>query len=129
MKNSMKQIAVLAVLLATALCFTSSSEPGYDENGQDINECMTGKACPERYTCINLPGSYLCEPIPGIVNPFSLKNGAGAIYYLWGSCGGLQYDCEARCTQCYREYYGGPIGRAYALMGKCVCGCKSFEAI
>ena len=33
-------------------------KPGYDEFGNDINECLEDP-CPEGYTCMNLPGSFL----------------------------------------------------------------------
>lgn len=130
MKNSMKQIAVLAVLLATALCFTSSSEPGYDENGQDINECMTDGACPEGYECRNLPGSFQCIPIPGITDPFELQGaGTGLIYYVTGQCVGLFSPCMAECTQCGRDYKGSPIGKARNVMGTCICGGHNFNSL
>ena len=127
MKNSMKQIAVLAVLLATALCFTSSSEPGYDENGQDINECMTDGACPEGYTCINLPGSYLCEGS----SPFQLEkgNGSGLFYYVTGGCAGILGICWAECTKCHSTYVAAVSGQAYDVRGYCFCGNKTFRPL
>ena len=125
MKNSMKQIAVLAVLLVAALCFTSSSEPGYDENGQDINECaMHSNICPEGYECWNLPGSYMCV---GNI-PFQLQgSGSSLIYYVSGQCGGLLGDCEVECTHCYRKYSASVTGQAYNIIGTCVCGEHDFR--
>lgn len=127
MKNLMKQIAVLAVLLATALCFTSSSEPGYDENGQDINECAKyPDLCPEGYECLNLPGSYMCVGN----SPFQLQgSGAGLIYYVYGQCGGIIGKCKAECTHCGRKYSASVTGHAYNVMGTCVCGEHEFKPI
>ena len=61
-------------LLAISIMTTSSVNPGYnefgncigqascqksyDEFGNDINECLEDP-CPEGYTCMNLPGSFL----------------------------------------------------------------------
>ena len=42
-------------LLAISIMTTSSVNPGYDEF---INECLEDP-CPEGYTCMNLPGSFL----------------------------------------------------------------------
>lgn len=125
MKNSMRQIAVLTALLVAALCFTSSSEPGYDENGQDINECaMYPDLCPEGYECWNLPGSYMCVGN----SPFQLQgSGSSLIYYVSGQCGGLLGDCEVECTHCYRKYSASVTGQAYNIIGTCVCGEHDFR--
>ena len=45
-------------LLAISIMTTSSVNPGYNEFGNDINECLEDP-CPEGYTCMNLPGSFL----------------------------------------------------------------------
>jgi len=45
-------------LLAISIMTTSSVNPGYDEFGNDNNECLEDP-CPEGYTCMNLPGSFL----------------------------------------------------------------------
>ena len=134
MKNSMKQIAVLAVLLVAALCFTSSSEPGYDENGQDIDECATIlDICPEGYRCLNLPGSYLCEALPGTEVPDQpdLKltiegNYSGLFYSVRAKCTGLG-SCTAVCTNCLKSYSYHVIGKAHSINGFCVCGSISFR--
>lgn len=125
MKNSMRQIAVLAVLLVAALCFTSSSEPGYDENGQDINECATyPDLCPEGYECWNLPGSYMCVGN----SPFQLQgSGTGLIYYVYGQCVGMDGPCVAQCTKCTRLYQGSLIGEARNVSGTCICGGHEFK--
>lgn len=65
---------------------TSSVNPGYDEFGNDINECEQDP-CPEGYTCINLPGSFLCE---GVDIEFTLEDitdpGFGLYHYVYGYC-------------------------------------------
>ena len=56
--NLRKMILWTIALLAISIMTTSSVNPGYDEFGNDINECLEDP-CPEGYTCMNLPGSFL----------------------------------------------------------------------
>ena len=42
----------------------ASCQKSYDEFGNDINECLEDP-CPEGYTCMNLPGSFLWEAPDG----------------------------------------------------------------
>lgn len=46
-------------LLAGSLIFISAGVPGYDHNGNDIDECQDNP-CPPAYFCRNVPGSYFC---------------------------------------------------------------------
>ena len=48
-------------LLAISIMTTSSVNPGYDEFGNDINECLEDP-CPEGYTCYL--GKFFCEKAP-----------------------------------------------------------------
>ena len=48
-------------LLAISIMTTSSVNPGYDEFGNDINECLEDP-CPEGYTCMNLQEVF-CEKL------------------------------------------------------------------
>lgn len=65
MKHKTKRMALLgASMLAIGIIASASTEPGYDENGNDINEC-TFAPCPSGYTCLNIPGSYLCQSPDG----------------------------------------------------------------
>ena len=56
--NLRKMILWTIALLAISIMTTSSVNPGYNEFGNDINECLEDP-CPEGYTCMNLPGSFL----------------------------------------------------------------------
>ena len=58
----LKQISGCILLITVCLFFTSSITPGYDENGNDINECLNDP-CPDGFVCINTPGSYQCLAI------------------------------------------------------------------
>lgn len=40
------------MLLLIDIIVTSSVEPGYDENGEDIDECALYESCPEGYMCV-----------------------------------------------------------------------------
>ena len=62
--NLRKMILWTIALLAISIMTTSSVNPGYDEFGNDINECLEDP-CPEGYTCMNLPGSFLWEAPDG----------------------------------------------------------------
>lgn len=50
----------LISLLAGSLIFINAGLPGYDNNGNDIDECQYFGTCPPGYTCQNTPGSFLC---------------------------------------------------------------------
>ena len=62
--NLRKMILWTIALLAISIMTTSSVNPGYNEFGNDINECLEDP-CPEGYTCMNLPGSFLWEAPDG----------------------------------------------------------------
>ena len=65
MKHKTKRMALLgASMLAVGIIASAFTEPGYDENGNDINECVF-EPCPYGYTCLNIPGSYLCQSPDG----------------------------------------------------------------
>lgn len=49
----LKQFSSILTLTLISLFFTSST-PGYDENGNDIDECAVYQPCPEGYTCLIL---------------------------------------------------------------------------
>ena len=59
--NLRKMILWTIALLAISIMTTSSVNPGYDEFGNDINECLEDP-CPEGYTCMNLPEVF-CEKL------------------------------------------------------------------
>lgn len=48
-----------SLLMASSFLFSSSGTPGYDESGNDIDECQEAP-CPYEYTCINIQGSFFC---------------------------------------------------------------------
>lgn len=92
------------MLLLIGIVATSSVKPGYDENGEDIDECALYEPCPEGYMCRNLLGSYLCE-----------GSGMGT--------------CTAVCHRCLRSYSAPVIGKAYLINGFCICGSMSFKGL
>lgn len=49
MKTFSRQIKVMITLVTSVVCLMALKAPGYDENGQDINECLEAP-CPEGYT-------------------------------------------------------------------------------
>ena len=80
MKTFSKQLKVMITLVTSVVCLMALKAPGYDENGQDINECLEAP-CPEGYTCLNLPGSYLCEAPDGEIIGGSTTGGYDVEHY------------------------------------------------
>ena len=74
MKTFSRQLKVMIALAASIVCLMALKAPGYDENGQDINECIQ-EPCPPEYICVNLPGSYIC------MNHYGEVGGEGIIGY------------------------------------------------
>lgn len=124
MKHLLKLFVINATLVMYALCFISSTTPGYDENNNDINECVTPGACPEGYECINLPGSYLCKG-EGLLEIEGEIQSPGQYYEVKAQCiaDGL---CSAQCNYCYRMYTARVMGKAVDIHGICICGHTSF---
>nr|WP_306448244.1 calcium-binding EGF-like domain-containing protein [Odoribacter splanchnicus] len=135
MKHLIRQMSGLTVLVTIVFCLTSSSIPGYDENGNDIDECQLYAPCPDGYLCLNIQGSYLCEALPGVDE----ETGPKLNLHLDNSSSGLFYRVEARCTslgnctaicnRCYKSYSYPTIGRAHSISGFCVCGSLSFKGM
>ena len=63
------------LLIASSFLFSSSGTPGYDEFGNDIDECALYVPCPDGYTCINTMGSYLCYSPDGEVTGGGTEKG------------------------------------------------------
>ena len=126
MKTLFKTFSAGIVLSLSILLLTASTTPGYDENGKDINECLEIGTCPEGYTCINTPGSYLCEGenINFEIGETSTPS-AGQYYFVIGTCIGVKGICSAQCTNCNR-IYSALLGKAYNVSGICVCGETTF---
>lgn len=78
---------------------TINNESGYDENGQDIDECALYAPCPEGYVCINLPGSYRCEALPDFEGeaPSQPTPGGGTTptHSIYAHCVGTSFPCSA----------------------------------
>lgn len=117
------------MLLLIGIVATSSVKPGYDENGEDIDECALYEPCPEGYMCRNLLGSYLCEGSGMGSENLTLDDvAAGGIYSVSAECSGLG-TCTAVCHRCLRSYSAPVIGKAYLINGFCICGSMSFKGL
>lgn len=129
MKTNLKKMALLIVSLFTISLITSSSiTPGYDENGQDIDECsLYINICPEGYVCRNLPGSYICIGDGIELKGESSKPGVVA-HVIYATCIGLDSFCKAKCDKCPRVYTSFTLGEAKNIFGICICGSTSFSA-
>lgn len=124
-----KNFLWITMLLLIGIVATSSVKPGYDENGEDINECALYNPCPEGYMCKNLLGSYLCEGLDIELDLCeSSASGSGFAYCVYGKCIGINGFCEAKCVSCWRRYRA-LIGKAYDVNGVCICGGTNFIAL
>lgn len=143
-----KQLLVILALFVSVICFTSANPsnvstrsiadmtllnpPGYDINGQDIDECSVYAPCPEGYTCKNLPGSFVCEASPG----YEGETGGGTTrpdignnhYSVTAECVGTAGECKAKCKKCCSIYTAFQSGTAINITGTCQCGNRSFNS-
>lgn len=149
MKKFMQLMKVIILFITSVLCFTivngienengswetltTNNTPGYDENGQDIDECALYAPCPEGYICRNLPGSYICEAEPGFEGEVpSQPNPGGGItptHSIFAHCVGTSLLCSALCQDCLRLYTSYALGKATNIQGTCLCGKKNFKAL
>lgn len=112
----------------------TSTMPGYSENGQDINECsLYTDVCPEGYSCINLPGSYICEAMPGFEGETPDPNPGGSIiippksHSILAICVGPTPLCAAICTNCMTLYASYALGIPTKIIGICTCNNTIFK--
>lgn len=123
----LKQFSSILTLTLISLFFTSST-PGYDENGNDIDECAVYQPCPEGYTCLNTPGAYLCQPLEGyeLEDELVLQEPSAGFYCISASCTDLGF-CQAQCTKCGRIYAAAVWGKPTIIIGICKCSSIHFK--
>ena len=123
-----KNFLWVTMLLLIGIIATSSVEPGYDEYGNDIDECAHYGACPAGYECRNLPGSYMCVG-DGIELECDNSGSDLVVHVIYATCVGISNPiCQAKCVRCPRVYKACILGRAENIHGTCVCGSTSFSA-